>query len=69
LPPLAQLKALRALQSDLAERTAAFDKAHPDRTKLTPEEIADLEAIRKTQIDIAELVQELGQNQTPGEQP
>jgi len=59
LPPLAQLKALRALQADIAERTAAFDKAHPDRTKLSPDETAELDILHKEQIDIAELVQEI----------
>ena len=59
LPPLAQLKALRALQADIAERTEAFDKAHPDRTKLNDDEVAELESLQKMQIDVAELIKEL----------
>jgi hypothetical protein len=59
LPPLAQLKALRSLQADIAERTAAFDKAHPDRTKLNDDEIAELEALQQMQLDVAELIKEL----------
>ncbi len=47
LPPLAQLKALRALQVDVAERTAAFDKAHPDGMKLSEDEAADLKALQE----------------------
>src|SRR5262245_48084487 len=61
LPPLAQLKALRALQADIAERTEAFDKAHPDRTKLNDDEVAELEALEKMQVDVAELIRELTQ--------
>jgi hypothetical protein len=59
LPPLAQLKALRSLQADIAERTTAFDKAHPDRTKLNDDEVAELEALQKMQLDVAELIKEL----------
>lgn len=58
-PPLAQLKALRLLQADVAERTAVFDHDHPDRTKLTDDELAELALLQKTQTDIAELVREL----------
>ena len=59
LPPLAQLKALRALQADIAERTETFDKAHPDRTKLNDDEVAELESLQKMQLDVAELIKEL----------
>jgi len=59
LPPLAQLKALRALQADIAERTEEFDNAHPDRTKLNDDEVAELEALEKMQVDVAELIKQL----------
>ncbi len=59
LPPLAQLKALRSLQGDIGERTEAFDKAHPDRTKLNDDEVAELELLQKMQTDIAELIKQL----------
>ena len=59
LPPLAQLKALRSLQADIGERTAAFDQAHPDRTKLNDDEVAELELLQKMQLDVAELIKEL----------
>ena len=64
LPPLAQLKALRALQADLAERTEAFDKAHLDRTKLNDDEVAELESLEKMQLDVADLIKQL--TQEPG---
>lgn len=69
LPPLAQLKALRALQADVGERTAAFDAAHPDRTKLTEHELAELVSIQKAQVDVAELVQTLTPAPMMGDQP
>jgi hypothetical protein len=59
LPPLAQLKALRALQADIGERTETFDKAHPDRTKLNDDETAELESLEKMQLDVAKLIKEL----------
>jgi hypothetical protein len=64
LPPLAQLKALRSLQADIAERTAAFDKAHPDRTKLNDDGVAELESLQTMQLDVAELIKQL--TQMPG---
>lgn len=59
LPPMAQLKALRLLQADIAERTAEFDKLHPDITKLNDDEVAELELLEKMQADVAELVKQL----------
>jgi DNA repair exonuclease SbcCD ATPase subunit len=66
LPPLAQLKALRALQADIGERTAAFDKAHPDRTKLNDDEAAELEGLEKMQRDVADLIRQLTPAPMPG---
>lgn len=50
VPPVAQAKALRALQAELNERTAAFDKEHPDRTALDEfarEELRELEDVQR----------------------
>ncbi|MBO0696994.1 MAG: hypothetical protein J2P46_01240 [Zavarzinella sp.] len=66
LPPLAQLKALRALQADIAERTETFDRAHPDRTKLNDDEVAELESLEKMQLDVAELIKQLTDAPMPG---
>ena len=49
------------MQADIAERTEAFDKAHPDRTKLNDDEVAELEALEKMQLDVAELIKQLTQ--------
>jgi hypothetical protein len=59
IPPLAQLKALRALQSDLNARTAEFDKLHPDRDKLTDEDKEDLKDLEDAQREIASLFEEM----------
>jgi hypothetical protein len=59
VPPLAHLKLLRALQAELNERTGAFAKQHPDPSKLTALELAELEAIRKAQAALADLFNEL----------
>jgi len=59
IPPLAQLKALRALQADLNARTAEFDKLHPDRTKLTDEDKDELQDLEAAQRAIASLFEEM----------
>ncbi|CEF48215.1 unnamed protein product [uncultured bacterium] len=55
VPPLAQVAALRALQAELNERTAAFDKAHPDRSKLDEFAREELKEIEDVQREMAEL--------------
>lgn len=59
LPPLAQLRALRALQADIAERTTAFDRQHPKRDNLQPDDLLLLESLKKAQVDVADLAQQL----------
>jgi hypothetical protein len=59
LPPLAQLKLLRAMQEDVNKRTEAFRKAHPDLDNLTEKEKTELATIRRDQQDIAGLLEEL----------
>jgi hypothetical protein len=49
IPPVAQLKVLRAEQLRVNALTKAFAEQHPDLTKLTPEESAELEAIQDRQ--------------------
>ena len=58
MPPLAQVAALRALQAELNERTAAFDKAHPDRSKLDEfarEELKEIEDVQREMADLFSL--------------
>ncbi|MCX7699504.1 MAG: hypothetical protein N2039_01370, partial [Gemmataceae bacterium] len=58
VPLLAQLKALRALQAEVNERTAQFAKEHPDVSKLTDDQRAELQLLRRMQGDIVELLHE-----------
>ncbi len=69
VPPLAQLKLLRALQAEVNEQTEAFAKAHPDLTQLTDEEQAEIDAIRRAQAELAALLEELGGDEPPAEPP
>ena len=71
VPGLAQLKLLRALQAEVNERTEAFDKAHPDPTKLTPEQKAELDAIRRQQAELSALFEDVApaDDDKPGEKP
>jgi hypothetical protein len=59
VPPLAQLKVLRALQAELNGRTAQFAKDHPDPEKLTDEEKAELRELEQSQREIAELFEKI----------
>jgi len=59
MPPTAQIKALRALQVELNERTNAFSKAHPDRMKLNEVDREELEELERSQREVAELFQQL----------
>jgi hypothetical protein len=58
-PPTAQIKALRALQVELNERTVAFAKAHPDRMKLNEADREELEELERSQREVAGLFKEL----------
>ena len=59
IPPLAQLKVLRALQAELNERTAQFAKDHPDLSKLKDDERAELKELEQAQREIAELFEKM----------
>jgi hypothetical protein len=66
-PPTAQIKALRALQVELNERTAAFAKAHPDRMKLSEADREELDELERSQREVAELFQKLASALKPNE--
>lgn len=59
IPPLAQLKALRAMQAEVNEWTAAFAKAHPDPDKLSDDDKDELKELEQAQRDVAELFEKL----------
>ena len=66
LPPVAQLKLLKALQMEVNQQTEAFQKKHPDTNKLTDADKAELQSIHKQQQDIVELLDEL---RRPADEP
>ena len=59
IPPLAQLKLLRQMQAEVNKRTEDFRKAHPDPAKLDEKGKAELQDVRRSQQEIAELLDEL----------
>ncbi len=59
VPPLAQLKVLRALQSELNQRTAEFAKLVLDPENLTEDERTELKEIEDAQREIATLFESL----------
>ena len=59
IPPMAQLKVLRALQAELNQQTTEFAKLHPDASKLTEEEREELKELETAQRDIAALFEEM----------
>lgn len=59
VPAIAQLKVLRQMQADLNERTATFDRLHPDPAKWTAAQKAAIDKLRRTQVELAELFVEI----------
>ncbi|HEV3237649.1 MAG TPA: hypothetical protein VGZ25_11715 [Gemmataceae bacterium] len=59
IPSLVELKLLRSMQADVNERTAAFGRDHTDLMKLTEEERSQLQALRREQQEIGDLLEEL----------
>jgi len=59
IPPLAQLKALRAIQVEVNERTASLAKLQPDKSKLNDADREELDELERTQRDVAELLEKL----------
>jgi hypothetical protein len=57
-PPMAELKALRELQADIAVRTEKFHQQHPKNLDLNDDELLELELLEKMQRDVSELVRE-----------
>lgn len=53
--PIAQAQPLRTLQAELNDRTAAFDKTHPDRSKLDEFAREELREIEDVQRELAAL--------------
>ena len=69
IPALAQLKALRAMQLEVNERTAAFAEANPDSTDLDADALVELRDIELAQRDIADLFDALATQLRDAQQP
>ncbi len=59
LPPLAQLKLLKALQVEVKDASTDFMKKHPELNKLTDAEKKEYKSLNKQQGDIAKLLEDL----------
>jgi hypothetical protein len=64
IPPLSQLKALRALQEEINDRTKAFNKRHPDPRNLNAKETERLQGLRQEQQELEDLFHDVA---TPAE--
>jgi hypothetical protein len=69
LPPLVQYKLLRTIQSEINKRTEEFARQHPDTTKLTEKDQAELQAIQKEQEEVRGLLDGLAQPPDEGGMP
>jgi hypothetical protein len=69
LPPLVQYKLLRSLQAEVNQRTEEFARKHPDASRLTERDQAELQGLRREQKEIADLLDELAQPAEEGGQP
>jgi hypothetical protein len=67
LPPLIQYKLLKAMQSEINQKTEDFARQHPNTAKLAEKEKAELQAIRKEQKEVADLLDEIAQPPDEGE--
>lgn len=65
VPPMGQLKVLRALQQEVNERTSTFAIKNPNLDKLTKKQQLELLSIRKDQQEIADLLDELTATTAP----
>jgi hypothetical protein len=63
LPPQAELKALRALQAEINDRTTALNTEHPDPAQWSPTVKSEWQNLQQAQKDVAALLQKfLGEN-------
>jgi hypothetical protein len=66
LPPMAQLKLLKAMQEEVNERTASFRKRYPELENLPKKARDELDDIRREQKEVADLLERLT---TPPDEP
>ncbi|MFO0965518.1 MAG: hypothetical protein U0793_08030 [Gemmataceae bacterium] len=59
IPPVAQLKALKAEQIEVRARTKEFDARHPDRARLPEDALRELRELQEDQVRIHQLFEEM----------
>jgi hypothetical protein len=59
IPPMSQLKALKALEQEIYDRTRDFHKKHPDVSKLNSKEQEALRALRREQQELTDLFRDI----------
>lgn len=69
IPAMAQLKAIRGMQADLNERTAEFQKAHPNPDQLDDEAKEELKELERDQREISDLFEQFLPMLQPPEGP
>lgn len=67
IPPVAQYKLLRDMQTEINKRTEDFRKNHPDPDRLGEKDKAELQSLQKEQRDVAELLDELNRSPADGD--
>jgi hypothetical protein len=65
IPPMAELKALKALQLEINERTKDFQKHYPDAAKRTEKQKQELQSIQKEQQEVSDLFEDMRKSMTP----
>jgi hypothetical protein len=68
IPPLAELKALRALQHEVNERTQTFAKRHRKAGQLDARDGEELDRLRQEQLEVADLFQKVTAPSDAGEE-
>jgi hypothetical protein len=69
IPAMAQLKAIRGMQADLNERTALFQKSHPNPDQLDDDAKEELKELERDQREIRDLFEQLLPMLQPPEAP
>ncbi len=67
VPTAVQWKLLRAMQTELNERTSRFAQQHQDATKWTDAERAEIAALQREQAELAALFEKLSAGSSPSE--
>jgi hypothetical protein len=65
IPPMAELKALKALQLEVNDRTKDFHKRYPDAAKHSEKQKQEMQSIKKEQEEVSDLFEGMRKSMTP----